>query len=32
MLDDLLDFVLDTLNGLWTAIVEAWFFIFGALY
>ncbi len=32
MLEDFFGFVLDTLDGIWSAIVEAWFFIFGALY
>lgn len=32
MLENALDFLLDTLLGIWNAIVEAWFFIFGALY
>lgn len=32
MLEDFFGFVADTLVGLWNAVVEAWFFVFGVLY
>ncbi|HNT86930.1 MAG TPA: hypothetical protein PKL84_03610 [Candidatus Hydrogenedentes bacterium] len=32
MLEDFFGFLLDTLLGIWDAIVMAWFFVFGWIY
>lgn len=32
MFGDIFDFIVDTIVGVWNAIVETWFFVFGILY